>query len=113
MDRGMKTGGPTSHTEVKGRIKNRKKNGQDEYEKKHERCIQLCTSKGPCDDFSEFKLSFLAIFAGFLSLLPDLHMDGHTERPPYEDTRTYITAPGERICHLLKQSVIMIFFLTQ
>ena len=40
MDRGIETGGPTSHTETNGRIKNRKKNGQDEYEKKHERCIQ-------------------------------------------------------------------------
>ena len=34
MDKGMETGGLTSHTEMKGRIKNRKKNGQDEYEKK-------------------------------------------------------------------------------
>ena len=25
MDKGMETGGPTSHTEMKGRIKNRKK----------------------------------------------------------------------------------------
>ena len=34
MDKGMETGGPIFHTEMKGRIKNRKKNGQDEYEKK-------------------------------------------------------------------------------
>ena len=70
-------------------------------------------SKGPCNHFSESKLSFLAIFAGFLSLLPDLHMDGHTERPPYEDTRTKITAPSDRTCPLLKQSAMMIFFLAQ
>ena len=40
-------------------------------------------------------------------------MDGHPERPPYEDTRIYKTPPSDRICHLLKQSAMIIFFLTQ